>query len=434
MNLGLFRIRKLLKELNFFDFKSFKSVHIAGTNGKGSTVSFISSILTNSGIRTGKFISPCLIDTNDCISVNDMVYSKEKYDIIKKKVTDVNSFCEIGCTPFEILVATAFQIFNREKVDIAVIETGLGGRLDATNVLEGYNSSNGSVLVTGITIIGKDHQEFLGNTLIEIANEKLGILKKKIPCVIDDSNAQDVINLASSLCRKSSLALHKAGLDSLLFDNQSSFPERKTIIASLNSSSMNAVFQKQNLAVALKIIDCLISQFRILFNHSWPQLSSNSVSLGIRKSYIQARLQTITLKKFNLTVILDGAHNELAAIALKSDLSRYKLNISKGFIFIFAMSKSKNPLPYLSRLLNKNFDTFIPSYFSTPPEMSWVIPHDPFHLAKIANPLAKNVVILPNGNSLKNILQYLRSVNDERRIVVCGSLYLSSDLLRINTL
>ncbi len=160
--------------------KAFDSIHIAGTNGKGSTCAFLASVLNRGGFRTGRFISPHLIRVNERISVNDCDISDEDFLTCFHEVLGVSKQMEERGeghpSYFEFLFLMAMVYFQRSEVDVAVIETGLGGRLDATNAIE-------TPSLTVLTPIGMDHMQYLGNTPGEIAREKAGIMKPGVPCV-----------------------------------------------------------------------------------------------------------------------------------------------------------------------------------------------------------------------------------------------------------
>ena len=153
---------------------NFKSVHIAGTNGKGSTAHMIASILQEAGYKVGLYTSPHLKDFRERIKINGKMISKETVvDFVQQYKTD---FEKIEMSFFEFTVAMAFHYFSEKKVDIAIIETGLGGRLDSTNIIK--------PLVSVITNIGFDHTSLLGDTMVEIAGEKAGIIKENTPVII----------------------------------------------------------------------------------------------------------------------------------------------------------------------------------------------------------------------------------------------------------
>ena len=152
----------------------FQSIHIAGTNGKGSICSMVSSILMAAGYKVGLYSSPHLINFNETIRVNNICISNnEIVSFIQRKRKDID---EIRSTFFETTTAMAFDHFSFNEIDIAIVETGLGGRLDATNVI--------NPIITAITSISLDHIDILGNDIVKIAKEKAGIIKKGIPVVI----------------------------------------------------------------------------------------------------------------------------------------------------------------------------------------------------------------------------------------------------------
>lgn len=158
--------------------EQFKSVHIAGTNGKGSTSHGLAAVTQGAGYKTGLYTSPHLVDFRERIRINGMPVSKEwVVDFVAKHKALIE---EIQPSFFEITVAMAFQYFAEQKVDIAIIETGLGGRLDSTNII--------TPLLSVITNISYDHKDLLGNTLAEIATEKAGIIKQHVPTVIGEQN------------------------------------------------------------------------------------------------------------------------------------------------------------------------------------------------------------------------------------------------------
>jgi dihydrofolate synthase/folylpolyglutamate synthase len=159
---------------------SFRSIHIAGTNGKGSTSSMLSSILQEKGLRTGLYTSPHLTDFRERIRINGIMIPEEK--VIRFIETFKSDFDRIRPSFFEMTIGLAFDYFREEEVDIAIIEVGLGGRLDSTNII--------TPLLSVITNISFDHKQFLGDTLEKIAKEKAGIIKPRIPVVIGESQEE----------------------------------------------------------------------------------------------------------------------------------------------------------------------------------------------------------------------------------------------------
>ena len=174
---GLARITKILNLLGN-PHKKIKTIHIAGTNGKGSTAIILSEILKAHSLKVGLYTSPHLFRLNERFRINGEEISDKKLEDLLKRLKEVIK--DFPVTYFEITTALAFLLFFEEKVDIAVIECGLGGRLDATNVIKPE--------VSIITTVGRDHTKYLGDTLEKIAFEKAGIMKREVPCVLGEIN------------------------------------------------------------------------------------------------------------------------------------------------------------------------------------------------------------------------------------------------------
>ncbi|MBE9489807.1 MAG: bifunctional folylpolyglutamate synthase/dihydrofolate synthase, partial [Bacteroidetes bacterium] len=224
---------KLSEHLNFPEAK-FKSVHVAGTNGKGSTSHMIASILQESGYKVGLYTSPHLKDFRERIKLNGKCITKQfVIQFIKK---NKSFFEENSLSFFEMTVGMAFDYFAKQKVDIAVVEVGLGGRLDSTNII--------TPEVSVITNIGLDHTQFLGNTLEEIAFEKGGIIKPNVPVVIGETQnktKQVFINLA----KKNDASIYFA--DELISTNY--------------LSDLRGNYQKQNIKTAVQTINVLKKKY-----------------------------------------------------------------------------------------------------------------------------------------------------------------------------
>src|SRR5688572_29338466 len=226
----------------------FRSIHIAGTNGKGSTSHMLASVLQSSGYRTGLYTSPHLKDFTERIKIDGKEISKE---FVVEFVNRIKPSIEIVHPSFfEITVAMAFDYFAQQKVDIAVIEVGLGGRLDSTNII--------TPVVSVITNISFDHKDILGDTLEKIANEKAGIIKPGIPVVISERQPE-----VESVFKKKALECNSAiyfaadyftvrqsenGLDVLVNKNQ--------FISDL-PLPLKGIYQTKNLAGVLKAVDVL---------------------------------------------------------------------------------------------------------------------------------------------------------------------------------
>jgi len=252
---------------------NFKSIHVAGTNGKGSTSHMLASVLQESGYKVGLYTSPHLKDFRERIRING---KKIKKNFVVAFVEDqLNFFNHNNISFFEMTVALAFEYFSKSKVDIAIIETGLGGRLDATNIIIPELSI--------ITNIGKDHSEFLGNNIIDIANEKAGIIKKEIPVVLSEYQ-KEVFSVFQKMAIKLNSKIYVA--------DQEYFEEYKT--------DLNGGYQKKNIKGVLKLLS-LLNNFKI---------SKNDIKTGLlnvmKNTGLKGRLEFIN---YNPKVVVDVGHN-----------------------------------------------------------------------------------------------------------------------------
>ena len=199
MDLGLTRMKTACRLLSHPEKKQ-NTIHITGTNGKGSTVAFLSSILQNSGLRVGTFTSPHLDDWNERIKINGLPITDQDFFIVSQKIISKIKD-KIQPTIFEFLALVALYYFAETKlIDLVIYEVGLGGKYDATNVI--------LPLVCGITNIDYDHSQYLGNTLTSIAEEKSGIIKKNIPCFTTETRPQ-ILSLFRNVAQKKQSKIYK---------------------------------------------------------------------------------------------------------------------------------------------------------------------------------------------------------------------------------
>lgn len=420
IDLGLTRISKLLSIIGNPHIKTFRSIHVAGTNGKGSTIAYISSILTQAHIRNGRFTTPHLLEANDSICINEIAYPRQKFEEVKNLVSSQNDTLALGCTEFELLTATAFKIFQIEKVELAIIEVGLGGRLDATNVLvppdAPHDVSQGGVITGGITKIGLDHEKLLGNSIGAIAKEKAGIIKKGMLVVVDGTN-EGVVLEAVRLKAKEVNA-------TVIVVNSSEVPR----IEELNHiSPLQGCYQIQNLALALLIVRLLRDDF------GYDKLSPEAIKSGVERTSWPGRLQTVFDETSGITALIDGAHNENAAIELGKNLHSYRSSEDAGgIIFIVALSRGKSLANLLKHVTRRDNDTVFAATFSKPEDMPWVDCYLENEIADMALPYVNDIrhMNLASVPEMFRRLQDLRKGGDNRPIVFCGSLYLCSDILR----
>ena len=265
--------------------RKLKCVHVAGTNGKGSTSSFIAQVMKESGYKVGLYTSPFLIHHNDRFRINGVDMSDK--DLLRYINMTTHLWEPYALTMFEIDTLIAIWYFIDQKVDIAIFEVGLGGRLDATNVI--------MPLVSVITTIGYDHMDFLGNTLDLIAFEKAGIIKENTPII---SYAQEAV--VNEVFRRVATERNAPYIETSLAqqisaDLFSQVIEKDGIRYTL---SMNARYQCINASLALETVH--------LLRKDYPQITEESISSGLRNTVWFGRFQKVSN---NPLIIIDGAHN-----------------------------------------------------------------------------------------------------------------------------
>jgi len=300
---GLANIKKLLYHLGN-PHRNLKIIHIAGTNGKGSTAAFLHSILKHSNYKTGLYTSPHLIDFCERIKINDREIKKKRVTELIEKLNKICFDHKIkNITFFDFTTALAFIYFYEEKVDFAVIETGLGGKYDSTNVI--------NPLVSVITNIGLEHQKYLGKTITEITSEKAGIIKKKRPVVagVKQLKAKTILNDTAS---RSGSVLYLSGKDFKIIDNLNNLFNYKSKTSEIFEieSGLIGGHQKINAALTIKTSEILIE--------SGYKISEQNIKDGIRKAFWPGRLEVISE---NPKIVLDGAHNPEAWKQLKKSIN-----------------------------------------------------------------------------------------------------------------
>jgi len=349
IKLGLDNIRKLLSSFGNPQ-NSFRSIHIAGTNGKGSTSAMIASILQASGFKTGLFTSPHLVSFTERIRINNEHITENAVVELAEEIKNV--IHDTGCkmqdkkimnhescivhqafnpTFFEVVTAMAFLYFKRNNIEWAVIETGMGGRLDATNVIIPE--------VSVLTSISYDHSEFLGDTISAIAGEKAGIIKSSTP-VVTAMQEPEVIDVIRKTSEKK---------DSKVFEYGKDFSASLTA-GDINGSvfdysgaenieglevPLSGEHQILNAALALKTIE-IISKKSL--PHQSP-FTPQAVRAGLKNAIWQGRLEFISN---NPPIIIDGAHNAAASAALAGALRKNFLAKYDKLIIILGIMSDKD--------------------------------------------------------------------------------------------
>ncbi len=395
--MGLERIKRLL-ELLGNPQKGLKYVHIAGTNGKGSTTAYISTVLMEAGYKTGIFISPFIQRFNERIRINKEEISGEdiaKYIVkIKDMIGVMVSEGSSHPTEFEIITAMGFMHYAENNCDIVVLETGLGGIIDSTNIID-------DSVVSVITTIAFDHQQYLGNTITEIAEKKAGIIKRNGSVVIYPQS-DEVMEVFLKECQVKNAKLYKVlseNVNIISSDTTSQafdFEEHKGLQISLLGEH-----QIYNASLAVKAIEVLKEKgFHItdenlrngLFNTKWP-----------------GRFEIVFR---NPEIIIDGAHNVQGANNLAENLKKYFPDTK--FVFIVGI------------LSDKDFEHMLSPFFPIAEKFIAVAPD--YYRAIKANDLKAylekfhdNVI---SFDTVKGALDYVTAEVDKNKIICAfGSLY-----------
>ena len=329
INLGLERVKKVAASISNPQDK-IKTIHVAGTNGKGSTCAMLAKIFEENGYKTGLYTSPHIKEYTERIKINFNDISKEDFakyfEMIEKKANDES----IKLTEFEILTLMAFLYFKEEKVDIAIIETGMGGRLDATNIIE-------KPLLTIITSISNDHTDRLGDTIAKISYEKAGIIKKDTCVIVSQNNAgYRIIEEKAKTVNAPILSVQN---DFELINKE------KNIFSNGKKSlelSLWGINQGENLA---------------LVNETAKILNLN-IDSALKKVIWQGRFEYLKEKN----IIFDAAHNSDGVRLLKENLSVYFKNKKRAFLF--GMLNTKDYKSAVLNLFEEKDEVFVTDNFA----------------------------------------------------------------------
>lgn len=304
---GLDRIKAVLKRLGNPQ-NGFKSIHIAGTNGKGSVSCMLSSVFKTAGYKTGTFISPFIIDFRERIQINGELISENDLVHYAQRVKKLG----VELTEFEFITAVAFLYFTEQKIDILICETGLGGRLDATNTLD-------NLACAVITKIGLDHTAILGDTFEKIAAEKCGILRD-CPTVTSPCQHQGALNFIKEKAKE--LYIPETGKLAIVTSDITG----NTFIykGERYETGLSGEYQIENAVTVIETV-----------KHSGYNVPYNIIYEGIKTARFPARLEVISKSPI---VILDGAHNPDGAEVLEKELRKYSGNVTA----IIGMMRDKN--------------------------------------------------------------------------------------------
>lgn len=365
VSLGLERILAILELLDNPQDK-LNCIHIAGTNGKGSVCSIIASVLNEAGKKVGLYTSPHLFKYTERIKICGTSISDEDFAKYVFEISDLADKNNIDLTEFEILTAVMFKYFADKGVDVAVLETGLGGRYDATNVIKKH-------LCSAITHVDFDHTEKLGDTLDKIAYEKAGIMKQDCPCIVFEGK-EVYYSVASEV-------------GALL----------EVILPMVDSAklALKGVYQQENLGLALAVIEKV-----------FPEISQDVIEKGLQNVKHPGRFQYISEKN----LIVDGAHNPNGIKSLVDSLDYYYPNQKRRFIF--GCLRNKDYEQMLNVLLSQNDEIYF-YHFSHQNSAT-------FEELQAACPIRAKELLRDTQINF----------NDGYLNIICGSLYMISELVK----
>jgi folylpolyglutamate synthase len=430
--LGLARILALLQHLGDPQVRT-PVIHVAGTNGKGSICAYLDCIFRHVGLRTGRFNSPHLVQPRDSVLLDGEPVSAASFTSATKHVDKIDAERGTQASPFERLTATAFHLFAeaRPKLDLAVVEVGLGGELDATNVFP-------APLATILAPVDLDHQALLGDTVEAIAAVKCGIFKAGRPAIVAPQKHASVVDVAFERAKQlgSPCYLAESGtwrgseveLPSMAARTYG--PPLLPADPLLAHLSLAGSYQAANASTALlaaRIVSSLYPQLAVCDQDAFRR--------GLEATTWPGRLSWVDLPANGgrpaLRVLADGAHNPSAAVVLRSHLA--SLPPRRRTTYVLALSSPRDPLSILQPLLAdgraEQRVRVIATSFSTPVEgMPWISPQSTETIAEAARSLGVDEVDIARdvGDALARC-----DDGDDELVVVAGSLYLVADLYRL---
>ncbi|MGA8430763.1 MAG: folylpolyglutamate synthase/dihydrofolate synthase family protein [Candidatus Sulfotelmatobacter sp.] len=426
-------MRVLLRGLQHPELR-FPSVLIAGTNGKGSTAATLASILSASGLKTGLYTSPHLLRINERIRVNGEDIGDDDFAALYSEVgSEAERLVECGELPwhpsfFEMMTAIAFEYFSRERVGIAVLEVGMGGRLDATNVVE--------PLVSIITDISLDHQKFLGNTVTEIAREKVGIIRPEgvVVTLPQQPEANDVIG-------NTVMDLHASGVNAVPYvppvsPGSVGYLARRPFNAEnaehaekgranrvyryplevmgqeiLVETSLVGRHQLRNVALAIAAAVELSKKFQ--------GITARTIERGVRETKWPGRFQRLSIPGWP-EIVMDVAHNPAGAWALRAALSESYEN--RPLIFIFGAMRDK-AIAEMTEILFPLAESVVVTRAENPRSAS------PEEIEQAAARTAVKMVATPDAESA--LAEAKKLAEADAVIVITGSIYLVGEAMRV---
>ena len=412
IDLSLGRIERLLAALDHPERKLPPVIHVAGTNGKGSTVTFLRTILEAAGLRVHAYTSPHLVRFNERFRIDGKLVSDKELELAMEECERANDGAPI--TVFEITTAAGMLLFSRHPADVLVMEVGLGGRLDATNVID-------TALATVVTRVSIDHTDFLGPTLGDIAGEKAGIIKRNVPAIIA-AQQREALGPIERQAAKMHAPLRIAGEDFTATEEHGRLVyQDEAGLIDLPAPRLYGRHQYENAGLAIATLRA-IERFKIphaafeagMTGAEWPA-RMNRLPLGPLTAHAPAGSE----------IWLDGGHNPDGGRAIAAALADLEERVSRPLVMIAGMLASKDCEGFL-----RNFAGLARKLIAVPvPGSEKSVPAEA--LAETARTIGLS------ATSRDNVAEALEAVrkldlDPPPRVLITGSLYLAGDVLREN--
>ncbi|WP_332065422.1 bifunctional folylpolyglutamate synthase/dihydrofolate synthase [Bartonella sp. CB189] len=411
---SLKRILNLLKRLGNLHLKLPPVIHIAGTNGKGSSAAICRALLESAGYRVHVYSSPHLVNWNERCRLGQTGCGKfaTESQLIEAIHKVIKANRQEPITVFEILTAAAFMLFNENPADIVILEVGLGGRFDATNVIN-------KPVISLIMPIDYDHETFLGNTISQIAYQKGGIIKPTVPIIIGKQDHDEAVSILMDIADK-----NKAP-SSIFGKNYRSYIKNGRMIFQNNQGLMN--FPLPNLIGAHQIANAGAA-IEAVYQAGF-RLSEQEINYALQNIYWPARMQHLThgylvdLLSPGIDLWLDGGHNPAAGKVIAAEFNQWKKKSNCPIIMVVGMLNTKDAIGYFHPLANLVDKVY------TIPLMNNNTGICPTVLAESAR--KAGLFAIPQA-CLQDALRKINSEYKEATILISGSLYLAGDILRDN--
>lgn len=401
---------KLLEELGNPHDKLPPTIHIAGTNGKGSTAAILNSILMQTRLKVHTYTSPHLLEFNERIKLNNQDISDYQLKFYLDKVKSVAEKLQIELSFFEGTTIAAFLAFADEQADVLILETGLGGRLDCTNVIK-------SPIATIITPISYDHIEVLGSNIKQIAIEKAGIIKAGVPCIIGPQMHQ-AYEILLGVCER---------MNSPSFCYEYDFIVEKT--------DTGFIYKSQNLSLDLpspallgdhQILNASSAIATILLLNNYFKISQSNLTIGLQNTKWPGRIEKVESDMiFNLTgnsdieIYLDGAHNDSGAQAL----AEWAKSLDGNVYLILGMTRKRNPTSFCSYFSDIVKQGIAVNVMSEPSSIS---------ASSLAQLAGESGIDFSFEDNLANAIKTISNITKpETKIIITGSLFLVADFYQL---